>query len=134
MSETAAQQIGIVAESSTGETRVAATPQTVRQLLGLGYEVVVESEAGTASGFSDSAYAEAGARIGDAWQADVVLKVNAPSHEEIARLREGATLIGLISPGQSPELLDELTARPITVLAMDAVPRISRAQSMDVLS
>ena len=134
MSETAAQQIGVVAESSTGETRVAATPQTVRQLLGLGYEVVVESEAGTASGFSDDAYTEAGARIGDAWQADVVLKVNAPSHEEIARLREGATLIGLIGPGHSPELLDELAARPITVLAMDAVPRISRAQSMDVLS
>ncbi|MBY8878811.1 Re/Si-specific NAD(P)(+) transhydrogenase subunit alpha [Actinacidiphila acidipaludis] len=134
MSETAAQQIGVVAESSTGETRVAATPQTVRQLLGLGYEVVVESGAGTASGFSDDAYTDAGARVGDAWRADVVLKVNAPSPEEIARLREGATLIGLLAPGQSPELLDELAARPITALAMDAVPRISRAQSMDVLS
>ncbi|SEO32013.1 Re/Si-specific NAD(P)(+) transhydrogenase subunit alpha [Actinacidiphila rubida] len=134
MSEAAAQQIGVVAESGTGETRVAATPQTVKQLLALGYEVVVESGAGTASGFSDDAYGEAGAQVADAWQADVVLKVNAPSHEEIARLREGATLIGLIGAGQSPELVEELAARPITVLAMDAVPRISRAQSMDVLS
>jgi NAD(P) transhydrogenase subunit alpha len=134
MSESPPQRIGVVAESATGETRVAATPATVRQLLKLGYEVVVESEAGTASGFTDEAYAEAGAAVGDAWQADVVLKVNAPSSEEIARLREGATLIGLISPALKPELLEELAARPITVLAMDAVPRISRAQSLDVLS
>jgi NAD(P) transhydrogenase subunit alpha len=128
------QRIGVVAESATGETRVAATPATVRQLLGLGYEVVVESEAGTASGFTDEAYAAAGAALGDAWRADVVLKVNAPSTEEIGRLREGATLIGLISPALDPALLEELASRPITVLAMDAVPRISRAQSMDVLS
>jgi len=128
------QQIGVVTESAAGETRVAATPDSVRRLLGLGYEVIVESEAGTASGFSDEAYAEAGARIGDAWQADVVLKVNAPSHEEIERLRDGATLVGLIAPALNSDLLDELARRPITVLSMDAVPRISRAQSMDVLS
>lgn len=134
MSDSPPQQIGVVTESTAGETRVAATPDSVRRLLGLGYEVVVESEAGAASGFPDEAYAEAGARIGDAWQADVVLKVNAPSHEEIGKLREGATLIGLIAPAHSPELVEELTARPITVLALDAVPRISRAQSMDVLS
>ncbi|WP_326571581.1 Re/Si-specific NAD(P)(+) transhydrogenase subunit alpha [Actinacidiphila glaucinigra] len=134
MSDSPPQQIGVVTESTAGETRVAATPDSVRRLLGLGYEVVVESEAGAASGFPDEAYAEAGARIGDAWQADVVLKVNSPSHEEIGKLREGATLIGLIAPAHSPELVEELTARPITVLALDAVPRISRAQSMDVLS
>ncbi|MFE2540931.1 Re/Si-specific NAD(P)(+) transhydrogenase subunit alpha [Actinacidiphila glaucinigra] len=134
MSDSPPQQIGVVTESTAGETRVAATPDSVRRLLGLGYEVVVESEAGAASGFPDEAYTEAGARIGDAWQADVVLKVNAPSHEEIGKLREGATLIGLIAPAHSPELVEELTARPITVLALDAVPRISRAQSMDVLS
>ncbi|MBM9507625.1 Re/Si-specific NAD(P)(+) transhydrogenase subunit alpha [Actinacidiphila acididurans] len=130
----AAQRIGVVAESAVGETRVAATPATVRQLRKLGYEVVVESEAGAASGFTDEAYAQAGALIGDAWQADVVLKVNAPSTEEIIRLPEGATLIGLIAPALNPELVAELSTRPITVLAMDAVPRISRAQSMDVLS
>lgn len=128
------QQIGVVTESAVGETRVAATPDSVRRLLGLGYEVIVESEAGTASGFSDEAYAEAGARIGDAWQADVVLKVNAPLHEEMERLRDGATLVGLIAPALNSDLLDELARRPITVLSMDAVPRISRAQSMDVLS
>lgn len=134
MSDSPPQQIGVVTESTAGETRVAATPDSVRRLLGLGYEVVVESEAGAASGFSDEAYAEAGARIGDAWRADVVLKVNAPSHEEIGKLRDGATLIGLIAPALSPGLVDELATRPITVLALDAVPRISRAQSMDVLS
>ncbi|MGW2781519.1 Re/Si-specific NAD(P)(+) transhydrogenase subunit alpha [Streptomyces populi] len=128
------QRIGVVAESTPGETRVAATPVTVRQLVGLGYEVVVESEAGAASGFTDDAYGEAGARIGDAWQTDVVLKVNSPSSSEIARVPDGATLIGLISPAQRADLLAELAGRPITVLALDAVPRISRAQSMDVLS
>ncbi|MFD7232845.1 Re/Si-specific NAD(P)(+) transhydrogenase subunit alpha [Streptomyces sp. NPDC059881] len=134
MSDSPPQQIGVVAESTAGETRVAATPASVRQLLGLGYGVVVESEAGEASGFSDEAYVEAGARIGDAWQADVVLKVNAPSHEEIERLRHGAMLVGLIAPALNPGLLDDLARRPITVLSMDAVPRISRAQSLDVLS
>lgn len=128
------QRIGVVAESTSGETRVAATPATVRQLVGLGYEVVVESDAGTASGFTDDAYGDAGARIGDAWQTDVVLKVNSPSTGEIARVPEGSTLIGLISPAQRADLLAELASRPITVLALDAVPRISRAQSMDVLS
>lgn len=134
MSDSPPQQIGVVTESTAGETRVAATPDSVRRLLGLGYELVVESGAGAASGFPDEAYTEAGARIGDAWQADVVLKVNAPSPEETGRLRDGATLIGLIAPAHSPGLVERLAARPITVLALDAVPRISRAQSMDVLS
>jgi NAD(P) transhydrogenase subunit alpha len=128
------QRIGVVAESAAGETRVAATPSTVRGLLALGYQVVVESEAGSASGFTDEAYTEAGANIGDAWAADVVLKVNAPSTAEIALLRDGATLVGLLTPAQRPDLVAELSARPVTALALDAVPRISRAQSMDVLS
>ncbi|GAB7067496.1 Re/Si-specific NAD(P)(+) transhydrogenase subunit alpha [Mycobacterium hodleri] len=127
-------QIGIPRESHAGETRVAATPQTVGQLLKLGYSVVVESGAGAASSFSDAAYVEAGAGIGDPWGAQVVLKVNAPNDDEIAALRDGATLVGLISPALKPELLEALATRPITVLAMDAVPRISRAQSLDVLS
>ncbi|KMO70613.1 Re/Si-specific NAD(P)(+) transhydrogenase subunit alpha [Mycolicibacterium chlorophenolicum] len=126
--------IGIPRESLPGETRVAATPQTVTQLLKLGYQVAVESGAGAASSFSDEAFAEAGAEIGDPWQADVVLKVNAPNDYEIALLRDGATLVSLISPALKPELLEKLSGRPITVLAMDAVPRISRAQSLDVLS
>jgi NAD(P) transhydrogenase subunit alpha len=116
---------------------VAATPQTVGQLIKLGYEVVVESGAGAASSFADTAYSEAGAGVGgseEALSADIVLKVNAPDDAEIAGVRDGATLISLISPALKPELLEQLATRPITVLAMDAVPRISRAQSLDVLS
>lgn len=129
--------IGIPRESLPGETRVAATPQTVGQLIKLGYEVVVESGAGAASSFSDEAFTAAGAGVGSAeqaWAADVVLKVNAPDNAEIAALRDGATLISLISPALKPDLVEQLGRRPITVLAMDAVPRISRAQSLDVLS
>jgi NAD(P) transhydrogenase subunit alpha len=129
--------IGIPRESHAGETRVAATPQTVGQLLKLGYSVVVECGAGDASTFSDAAYVEAGASVGErgeALSADVVLKVNAPSDSEIASLKDKATLVSLISPALNPELVEKLSTRPITVLAMDAVPRISRAQSLDVLS
>ena len=129
--------IGVVRESRPGETRVAATPVTVAQLRGLGYDVVVEAGAGVGASLGDDAYAEAGARIGastDVWGADVVFKVNPPSSAEIAALRDGATLVSLISPALDPDLVDELASRPITVLAMDAVPRISRAQSLDVLS
>ncbi|MFI5506420.1 Re/Si-specific NAD(P)(+) transhydrogenase subunit alpha [Mycobacterium sp. NPDC051804] len=126
--------IGIPRESLAGETRVAATPQTVGQLLKLGYSVVVEAGAGAESSFSDDAYVEAGAEIGDPWASDVVLKVNAPNDDEIALLKDGATLVSLISPALNPELVEKLSARPITVMAMDAVPRISRAQSLDVLS
>lgn len=132
-----AQRLGVVAESAPGETRVAATPATVRQLISLGYEVIVESGAGTRSSFADSAYAEAGARIGDreqAWGADVVVKVDSPDEDEIAALHDGATLVALIGPAVNTGLVDALARRPITVLAMDAVPRISRAQALDVLS
>ncbi|MEU9391962.1 Re/Si-specific NAD(P)(+) transhydrogenase subunit alpha [Streptomyces sp. NPDC048324] len=128
------RRVGVVAESVSGETRVAATPATVRLLLGLGYEVVVESGAGEASGFDDRAYTDAGAGIGEAWDADVVLKVNAPSDAETHRLRRGATVVALLSPAQRPELLQALADAGVTALALDAVPRISRAQSMDVLS
>ncbi|MFF1253738.1 Re/Si-specific NAD(P)(+) transhydrogenase subunit alpha [Pseudarthrobacter sp. NPDC058329] len=129
-------RIGIVAELGH-ETRVAATPVTVRKLLELGYEVVVEKGAGESSSFRDDDYAEAGALIvgaDEAWGSEVVLRINPPTEEEIARLTEGATLIGSLSPGLRPELVEALAARPITALALDAVPRISRAQSMDVLS
>ncbi|WP_455834229.1 Re/Si-specific NAD(P)(+) transhydrogenase subunit alpha [Pseudarthrobacter siccitolerans] len=129
-------RIGIVAELGR-ETRVAATPTTVKQLLGLGYEVVVEKGAGESASFRDDAYVAAGALIvgaDQAWGSEVVLRINPPTEDEIVRLTEGATLIGSLSPGLRPELVEELAARPITALALDAVPRISRAQSMDVLS
>ncbi len=129
--------VGVVTESNPGETRVAATPETVGKLIGLGYQVVVESGAGVKSSFTDAAYVEAGATIGttlQVWGSDIVFKVNAPSVGEISQLADGATLVSIISPALNPELVEQLSARPITVLAMDAVPRISRAQSMDVLS
>lgn len=129
-------RIGIVAER-VGETRVAATPDSVAKIRALGYEVAVERGAGTASSFPDDSYAAQGAELVDratAWGADVVLKVVAPTDDEIALLRAGATLVALLSPAQRPELLEALRERGVTALAMDAVPRISRAQSLDVLS
>jgi NAD(P) transhydrogenase subunit alpha len=129
--------IGILHEASPGETRVSATPATVAQLLTLGYDVVVESGAGAASSFGDDAYVEAGAKVGnagDALAADIVFGVNAPSTHQLDGLREGTTLVGILTPGFNPELVEDLSRRPITALAMDAVPRISRAQSLDVLS
>jgi proton-translocating NAD(P)+ transhydrogenase subunit alpha len=132
-----AQRLGVVAEVAPGETRVAATPATVRQLIGLGYEVVVESGAGGRASFTDDAYADAGAKIvgqRDCWNADIIVKVNPPQPDEVERLTPGATLIGLVSPALNADIVATLAGRGTTVLAMDAVPRISRAQSMDVLS
>ncbi|MDT0158159.1 Re/Si-specific NAD(P)(+) transhydrogenase subunit alpha [Microbacterium sp. ARD32] len=129
-------QIGIVQEGPD-EARVAATPTTVQTLLRLGYEVAVEQGAGARSSYSDEEYRKAGARIvsrADAWGSAVVLKVNPPTDAEIGLLERGAALAGLLAPALRPELLDALAARGVTALALDAVPRISRAQSMDVLT
>jgi len=129
--------IGITKERLPNEARVAATPKTVQQLLSLGFSVTVESGAGQLASFDDAAYMEAGATITDTasvWQSDIVMKVNAPIDEEIALMREGSTLISFIWPAQNPELMTKLSARNITVMAMDSVPRISRAQSLDALS
>jgi NAD(P) transhydrogenase subunit alpha len=126
--------IGVLKEALPGETRVAATPTTVGQLIKLGYEVIVEAGAGVASSFTDEAFAEAGATIGDPLPADVVFGVNAPTVAQRDGLKKGATLISLLSPMLDPELVEDLAKRPITAMAMDAVPRISRAQSLDVLS
>ena len=129
-------RIGIVAEAP-GENRVAATPTTVPKLIALGYDVVVESGAGAASSFPDAAYQEAGASVVDsseAWASPIILKVNAPTPAEIDRLADGATLVATLSPALRPDLVEALATRQITAIALDAVPRISRAQSMDVLS
>ncbi|MEU8249076.1 Re/Si-specific NAD(P)(+) transhydrogenase subunit alpha [Nonomuraea sp. NPDC048916] len=129
--------IGIPRESKQGETLVAATAKTVSQLTGLGYDVIVESGAGELADQPDSAFVEAGVKVGtteEVWAADVVVKVNAPTDEEIGRLRRGATIISMMAPSRNSELLEKLQAAGVTALAMDAVPRISRAQSMDVLS
>ncbi len=130
-------RIGVPRESRPGETLVAATAKTAAQLAALGYEVVVEAGAGSLADQPDAAYPSAGVSIGtaaDVWSSDIVIKVNAPTDAEIARLRPGATIVSIMAPGRSPELLASLQARGVTGLAMDAVPRISRAQSMDVLS
>ena len=130
-------QIGIPLETLKGETRVAATPKTVAQLAKLGHSVVVESGAGTRSSYPDADYRAAGATVADratVWKSPVVAKINAPSATEIGRLPVGGTLISLIAPARNPELVDRLNARKLTALAMDAVPRISRAQALDVLS
>lgn len=133
----APQVIGVVAESNPAENRVAATPATVAKLIGLGYRVVVESGAGTRAEFADASYTESGADVVDgdtAWSADVVMKVAVPTEAEIGRMRSGATLAGLLAPAQNEKLISTFAERGVTALAMDAVPRISRAQSMDVLS
>ena len=130
-------RIGIPRESRPGETLVAATAKTASQLAALGYDVVVEAGAGAAADQPDAAYVDAGVAVGtgeDVWSSDVVVKVNAPSDDEIGRLRQGATVVSLMAPARSPELVERLAAQGVTALAMDAVPRISRAQSMDVLS
>ncbi|MDT7552522.1 MAG: H+-translocating transhydrogenase subunit alpha, partial [Pseudonocardiales bacterium] len=126
--------IGVVRESKPGETRVAATPTTVGQLQKLGYDVVVAPQAGELADFPDEAFVDAGATIGEAWKADVVFAINAPSEAELDQMKPGSTLVALLAPRINPDVVDVLARRPITALSMDAVPRISRAQSLDVLS
>ncbi len=130
-------RIGVPKETKAGETRVAATPATIAQLIKLGYDVVVESGAGALADLADEAYTGAGAVIGDtkeAWGADIVMMVNSPTDAELGMLKDGATLIGMLNPRLDPDIVDKLTQHKITAMSMDAVPRISRAQSMDVLS
>jgi NAD(P) transhydrogenase subunit alpha len=130
-------RIGVPRERLANEARVAATPKTVELLLKLGFTVAIEKTAGKLASFDDTAYEAAGAVIVDTaevWQSDIILKVNAPQESEIALMREGSTLISFIWPAQNPELMAQLAARNVTAMAMDAVPRISRAQSLDALS
>src|SRR5687768_2512823 len=133
------QIIGVPKETASGEKRVATVPEVVEKLIKLGFKVVVESGAGDASNFSDDAYRAAGAEIvvgpNALWSmSDIVFKVRAPGKDEIALMRDGGTLVSFIWPAQNPELMQQLAARNATVLAMDSVPRISRAQKLDALS
>ncbi|MEL7290940.1 MAG: Re/Si-specific NAD(P)(+) transhydrogenase subunit alpha [Pseudomonadota bacterium] len=134
-------QIGVPKEILAGETRVAASPKSVEQLLKLGFEVNIETGAGELASFDDAAFTAAGANIVSAeevWNSDLILKVNAPlsddQNDEIALLKDGASLISFIWPAQNPELMEKLSSKNINVMAMDAVPRISRAQALDALS
>ncbi|MGO1242408.1 MAG: Re/Si-specific NAD(P)(+) transhydrogenase subunit alpha, partial [Cellulosimicrobium funkei] len=130
-------RIGVPREVRDGERLVAATPRTVERLRALGYEVVVEHDAGAGATFSDAAYEAAGAAVVDAataWGADVVTAVNAPTDAQVALLRPGATLVAMLGPANDPDLVRRLADHGVTALALDAVPRISRAQALDVLS
>ena len=131
--------IGVPREVFAGEKRVATVPDVVEKLIKLGFRVAVESGAGELANFSDDSYRAAGAEIIDGaaklWGAsDIVFKVRGPTADEVGLLREGGTLVSFIWPAQNPELLQQLAARHATVMAMDSVPRISRAQKLDALS
>ena len=132
-------KIGVPRETHPGERRVATTPEVAGQLQKLGYDVVVEKDAGAEASFSDEAYKEAGCSIAgsaaDIWSgSDIILKVRPPESDQAEGLKDSQTLISFLYPGQNPELLEQLTKSGGTALAMDSVPRISRAQKMDALS
>ncbi len=129
--------VGIVKEAAPGERRVAATPDSVTKLSQLGFNITVESGAGLAAGFDDTAYAAAGATIGDtagAWSAQVIVKVRPPLDEEAARLGAGQTLVSYLYPAQNGDLVRRLSDHGINAIAMDQVPRTTRAQKVDALS
>ncbi|BCH23330.1 NAD(P) transhydrogenase subunit alpha [Mesorhizobium sp. L-8-10] len=132
-------KIGALKETSPGETRVAVTPSSAAHLTKLGHQVFVESGAGAASGFADADYEKAGVAVvksaGDLAEAvDVVVKVRQPAEAELDRMRTGQTLVSFFYPGQNEGLLKRANSKGITAVAMDMVPRISRAQKMDALS
>lgn len=131
-------QIGIPAEILAGETRVAATPETVKKFAALGYKLVVQSGAGLAASCTDKAYEEAGATIAataadTVKDADVVFKVAAPTADEVASYKQGAIVLAAFAPHQNPHL-DAYAARGLTCVALELIPRITRAQSSDILS
>jgi H+-translocating NAD(P) transhydrogenase subunit alpha len=126
--------VGVVAESGAGERRVALVPKTVAPLVKSGVAVVVESGAGERALLPDELYTEVGATIGDAWGADIVVKVAPPSAEEVKRLRRGQTLIGFLAPRDADNSIGALAEAGVQAFALEAIPRISRAQVMDALS
>jgi NAD(P) transhydrogenase subunit alpha len=131
-------RLGIPKETCAGERRVAATPESVKKLRGMGLEVVVERSAGAASGYTDEAYEAAGAALVDdaaAWaESDVLVKVRAPSHDEVAKIKVGAMLVALLQPERDEQLPALLAERKISAIALERIPRVTRAQKMDVLS
>ncbi len=132
--QTARTVVGVPRETAAGERRVALVPKVVERLRSAGLDVVVEAEAGLGALIPDAHYEQAGAGIGDPWSADVVVKVTPPTPDEIGKLRSGATLIGFLAPLTSPDTISALRTAGVTGFAMESVPRISRAQSMDALS
>ena len=127
-------RVGVPRETAVGERRVALVPELVTKLSGSGIDVVVEAGAGEAASFTDDAFREAGAELGDPWAAEVVAKVRKPSDEELGRLKSGQVLIGFLQPLTDQEGIERLTAAGVTAFAMESIPRITRAQPMDALS
>lgn len=129
-------KIGIPAETRAGETRVAATPETVKKLISAKHQVIVQSGAGVAASITDEAFVAAGASIGsaaDALSADLVLKVRAPSDNERTQMKSGSVLVGMLNPFDADNIA-AMSAAGLTAFALEAAPRITRAQSLDVLS
>ncbi|RDV00375.1 Re/Si-specific NAD(P)(+) transhydrogenase subunit alpha [Trinickia dinghuensis] len=129
-------KIGIPAEIRAGETRVAGTPETVKKLVSKGHAVLVEQGAGAQAHFPDDAYAQAGATLVDtvrAWDADLILKVQSPTDAELAHLRRGGLLVGMLDPFDADHVA-RINARGVQAFALESIPRTTRAQSMDVLS
>lgn len=126
--------VGVVAESAAGERRVALVPKAVSTLVNSGVTVVVESGAGERALLPDELYTAAGARIGDAWAADIVVKVAPPTAGEVQRLRPGQTLVGFLAPRNADNQIAALKKAGVQAFALEAIPRISRAQVMDALS
>ena len=127
-------RIGVPKETAAGERRVALVPELVTKLTASGIAVVVEPGAGAAASFTDDAFRDAGAELGDPWGADVVAKVRMPSDEELGRLNDRQILIGFLQPLSNPQGIERLAARGVTAFAMESIPRITRAQPMDALS
>ncbi|KAA0022433.1 NAD(P) transhydrogenase subunit alpha [Antrihabitans cavernicola] len=127
-------RVGVVRETNDGERRVALVPKTVTALVGKGVDVIVESGAGLGALIPDSLYTDAGATIGDAWSTDVVVKVAPPSDAEVGKLSKGQTLIGFLAPRNADNKIGALKAAGVQAFAVEAIPRISRAQVMDALS
>jgi NAD(P) transhydrogenase subunit alpha len=127
-------KIGVPKETLSGERRVALVPDVIRRLAGQGHEVVVEAGAGEAAGLPDALFTDAGAGLGDPWAADVVAKVGVPSEADTAHLRGESVLVGFLAPLTNGEGVRGIAATGATAFAMEAIPRISRAQSMDALS
>ncbi|MBA3328112.1 MAG: Re/Si-specific NAD(P)(+) transhydrogenase subunit alpha [Solirubrobacterales bacterium] len=128
-------KVGVPKETAEGERRVALVPDVVRKLAAKELEVIVEAGAGAEAKLLDNAYGDAGATVGgDVWSADVIVKVGAPSEEEIAKVGSSSVLIGFLGPLTRPQTTSALASAGATAFAMEAIPRISRAQSMDALS
>jgi NAD(P) transhydrogenase subunit alpha len=125
-------KVGVPKETAADERRVALVPELVAKLDGI--EIVVEQGAGEAASFMDDAFTEAGAAIGDPWAADLIAKVRKPSEDEVGKLRDGQVLIGFLQPLTDQEGIERLASRGVTAFAMESIPRITRAQSMDALS